>query len=64
MVFASEHNLARTHRRKNAILRLSSQDQAPIDGKSSAMILNVAQRRPKGGCHGMAGHENVSGTDV
>tara|TARA_Y100000758_G_C15663938_1_gene279422 strand:- start:134 stop:340 length:207 start_codon:yes stop_codon:yes gene_type:complete len=42
MVSAHEHNLARTHRRKNAILRLLSQEQAPIDKKSSGMIFNVA----------------------
>jgi hypothetical protein len=44
MVCARGHNLARTHRRKNAILRLPSQDQASIDKKSSGMNLNVAQR--------------------
>jgi hypothetical protein len=42
MVLVRGHNLARTHRRKNAISRLPSQDQAPIDKKSSGMIFDVA----------------------
>jgi hypothetical protein len=37
MVFACGNNLARTKRRKNAILWLPSQDQAAIDGKSAGM---------------------------